>query len=501
MTTALPILVRGPSSWTTPKSNALLPQTPQSTKRGPKAEVGMTSNRDGDPSHASDTNNERAIAVWNRKFGGPSWVELTLSDEEPFTSVRKLGVGGNSTVHETHVNGIPLALKKIYTRKKPTKHILREIEILGRLSKKRQRHIVSLIGSYQHKQRVGFDTVLLIWPVARTDLAKVLGNLKSLTTLLYVHTKAADCARENKEDPEKCTTGYQSAIQEAMDPLSFLATARSKPLSTIEESAWELTNDCRRRIRCSMGCIAEAIAHLHQNNIRHKDLKPSQILLSSDGLWLTDFGWSADMSDVNSSVTSGGDFMTLKYHAPERANKQPCGRAEDMFGLGCIYLEMSYAMLQSPKVLFHPWSVSGFSFQGDLDQVVSWLLPLIEQYKEVSLSWIILLRDLLAHEEKTRPAANTVLDQIRTINQNFPGLVDTCCHQLLPAETKRPISSIPQARGPEIARRIDQRIEEYVSKAKDHELSESRSTDFIEAQFLTLMRNILEIASNEQHEL
>lgn len=111
-------------------------------------------------------------------------------------------------------------------------------------------------------------------------------------------------------------------------------------------------DECRRLFRHAQlqltimfGCIANAIAWLHGHRVRHRDMKPAQILLSCDGLWLTDFGTSSDMSDITISATDNGHPITPKYHAPERANMEPCDWPEDVFTLGCIYLEMAYHLL------------------------------------------------------------------------------------------------------------------------------------------------------------
>jgi serine/threonine protein kinase len=59
-----------------------------------------------------------------------------------------------------------------------------------------------------------------------------------------------------------------------------------------------------------------AIAYLHHQKIRHDDLKPSNILLSPDQLWLTDFGSSTDFSLLSRSTTDN-ERGTPRYFAPE----------------------------------------------------------------------------------------------------------------------------------------------------------------------------------------
>jgi hypothetical protein len=132
-----------------------------------------------DVAGSGDPGSDEAIAAWNRMFDGRRQLEFTRNDKEPFVPGRRLGGGGVGIVHEIHLDGIPVALKRTYThRLRP--HELNEIRILGRMLEKRHRHVVELVGSYIHQQRGGYELRLLIWPVAHTDLATLLhdgGNL------------------------------------------------------------------------------------------------------------------------------------------------------------------------------------------------------------------------------------------------------------------------------------------------------------------------------------
>ena len=89
------------------------------------------------------------------------------------------------------------------------------------------------------------------------------------------------------------------------------------------------------------GCLANAVQYLHANKVRHKDLKPRNILLDrNEGLYVTDFGLSRDTSDASTSVTNGIDRGTYKYCALEVAHWELCGRAVDIYSLGCVFFEM-----------------------------------------------------------------------------------------------------------------------------------------------------------------
>lgn len=83
--------------------------------------------------------------------------------------------------------------------------------------------------------------------------------------------------------------------------------------------------------------IAQGVDHAHKNKIIHRDLRPSNILVSEDGTAkITDFGTSAWLSNVPYASTRIG---SPPYMAPE----QFMGKASyqsDIYSLGCIFYEM-----------------------------------------------------------------------------------------------------------------------------------------------------------------
>ncbi|KAH6881642.1 kinase-like domain-containing protein [Alternaria rosae] len=398
-----------------------------------------------------------ALDAWNREFGHERQLTLTVHDPEPITTGKQLGKGGMGTVHRTDLHGVSLALKRCWVRRLTSRQ-LNEIKVLGRISEKRHRHIVELIGSYTHRRRVGYEVGMLIWPVAHTDMAKLFKDLQRLIAFLHV--------RDGKDK----TNGLNCY----MSSLLFIAATDSAPYLPTEQSAWELVHACQRRIQRSVGCIAEAVAHLHLHKIRHKDLKPSQILLSPNGLWLTDFGWSVDMSEMDNSVTSGGEIITSKYHAPERDNRRPCGRAEDIFALGCIYLEMSYAMLRTSGDPTPPWSDprSGFSFHGKLKDLDLWIQALLRLQCNGTMHWYALVRMMLSRVDKERPTISTVLEHIHTTSHSRFRLVDACCYRTFPKESEEPFLAALPSHEPDIMLHIRQLIEQQVAKA-DSRISSS----------------------------
>jgi serine/threonine protein kinase len=90
-------------------------------------------------------------------------------------------------------------------------------------------------------------------------------------------------------------------------------------------------NHARERLNKVYGCLANAVQYFHNNNIRHKDLKPQNILLHrNDGLYVTNFGLSRDTTDASTNVTDVKERGTYKHYAPEVAGYQRRGRAADV---------------------------------------------------------------------------------------------------------------------------------------------------------------------------
>jgi hypothetical protein len=350
---------------------------------------------------------EDAILAWNRRFANPQ-VHLQQNDPAPFDTVRRLGGGGIGIVFETKLGGVALALKRTYARGLTPDH-LNEFRILSRITERRHKHVVELIGSYIHKQKGTYELGLLIWPVARCDLAVFLQDVDSLGQWIE---------QASRGSPITESVDLDSAVIESLSAITGIDGPWTSK-SALDKNATHLYELSLGTLRSRLGCIANAVAWIHQQGIRHKDLKPSQILLSPEGLWLTDFGWSKDISEQAHSTTSGGDNITLKYQSPERAHRQACGRPEDIFALGCIFLEMTY---QLAKPMLHsegfsaPWQQKGWFFQANLDQVQPILKSLKKALYESGHGFLLpkLIVGMLALNPDDRPSVDEVVDRLST---------------------------------------------------------------------------------------
>lgn len=77
--------------------------------------------------------------------------------------------------------------------------------------------------------------------------------------------------------------------------------------------------------------VADALSHAHSRLILHRDVKPSNILVSAEGqAKLIDFGIGAELESAEAAPLA----MTLPYAAPEQLNRKAADVGSDVFALG-----------------------------------------------------------------------------------------------------------------------------------------------------------------------
>ena len=88
--------------------------------------------------------------------------------------------------------------------------------------------------------------------------------------------------------------------------------------------------------------IANALDYAHRKGVIHRDVKPSNVILASDGrVVLTDFGLAMGMEQGS----LGEVFGTARYTAPEQARRSSAAIPQsDLYSLGVILYEMLTGM-------------------------------------------------------------------------------------------------------------------------------------------------------------
>jgi eukaryotic-like serine/threonine-protein kinase len=86
--------------------------------------------------------------------------------------------------------------------------------------------------------------------------------------------------------------------------------------------------------------VARGLSFAHENGLVHRDVKPQNVLLDTDGrAKVTDFG-IAHAVDVDGMTITGTIMGTSNYIAPEQARGQAVDEQTDVYSLGCVLYEL-----------------------------------------------------------------------------------------------------------------------------------------------------------------
>jgi len=242
--------------------------------------------------HTEDEDLERISRLW-----GDVHRVLGPSDDNPFHVCAYLGQGTVGAVEEVTIpkeSPKSFVRKKIYLRraerKEKLKLIQQEVDILKSLT---HVHIVRCLGTYEDATQIKRPPIycLLMSPVGNGDLK------------------------------------------------AFLDDTPEEPIDDrIIRSGW---------LQQWFFCLSSALQYMHNQGVRHQDIKPSNIIYRGGSIYLTDFSSSSRFVVGQATSTESPFRTTAMYAAPEVTAKyledgtfEKHGRGSDIFALGCVFCEM-----------------------------------------------------------------------------------------------------------------------------------------------------------------
>uniref|UniRef100_A0A0D6R3E1 Protein kinase domain-containing protein n=1 Tax=Araucaria cunninghamii TaxID=56994 RepID=A0A0D6R3E1_ARACU len=97
------------------------------------------------------------------------------------------------------------------------------------------------------------------------------------------------------------------------------------------------------QIKCYMKQLLTGLHYCHINQVLHRDIKGSNLLIDNNGiLKLADFGLARSFCNINQDLTNR--VITLWYRPPELLlGSTKYGPAVDMWSVGCIFAELLYS--------------------------------------------------------------------------------------------------------------------------------------------------------------
>ena len=296
---------------------------------------------------------------------------------------------------------------------------------------------------------------------ARSDALKEVKTMSSLRhphIVAYVASFEDYCiqTREIKRRPQgkkpHSTATVNQRIKKhvlgiAMYPpgLCNLRTFMDEVFQSPKEADWILP-----ALHSYFGCLSQAVAYLHKQNlrVRHKDIKPENIIIDEFDLpVLTDFGLSKHFE--TGKYSEGPTPKTLKYAAPEAMHEERRDEHSDIFSLGCVFLEMATVLLGKPtkfaeeQLATDDHSISSLRFGSEFKYSES--LHLLDSYLA---TLTIVARDLVVLDparEASVKAVLAILPYIRWMMDEIPARRPDA-HQLYP--WFRPLYDVYDSPGP-----------------------------------------------------
>ncbi|KAF3048062.1 hypothetical protein E8E12_009714 [Didymella heteroderae] len=323
------------------------------------------------------------------------------NESVPLIMISRLGSSYTATVDKVLCKRIALARKTVRCPQKwRAEDALQEVYHMQNL---RHFHIVQLVGTYLQGRRFS----ILMYPAADCHLRDFLDHASYL-----------------KNDP-----GFQL---DHVHRLSFLAS--------------------------SLGCLASAIAYVHDHTTKHMDIKPQNILVKSSRhspptwrIYLADFGLSRSFEPGDQSQTNSHASRTPKYCSPEVYEGETRGRSADIFSLGCVFLEILTVYSGNDLDEFADYRHKlDTSFHANLDGVNDWIdLTLHPSMSKPGvhpgelLDLLRKVRNMVDREPSTRPTAQALRQFFASLQRLSQFKALSCCDQ--PAESYVAYNAHPAA--------------------------------------------------------
>lgn len=193
-----------------------------------------------------------------------------------------------------------------------------------------------------------------------------------------------------------------------------------------------------KTLRQSFGCLATALSYLHEQRVRHKDIKPGNILISDGRVYLCDFGISRDWSMSEHSTTEGDVLkFTRRYCAPEVFGRDPRNSSSDMWSLGCVFLEIISVVKGYPLeelnnfLLDHSTGASAQGLWCAPEAIHAWLVKIRSEKNDsaddLPLDWIT---PMIRTDPDERLKASEVVNMIHKQTADLPRAdlyIASCC--------------------------------------------------------------------------
>ncbi|GME47022.1 hypothetical protein GTA08_BOTSDO11836 [Neofusicoccum parvum] len=179
----------------------------------------------------------------------------------------------------------------------------------------------------------------------------------------------------------------------------------------LEQVANNPTLDNIDTLTCSFGCLASGLSYLHERKVKHKDIKPANILIHQGSVLLTDFGLSTDFSDTGQSTSSGPTGFSREWAAPETLElDSPRNTSANIFSLGCVFVETFTVLAGYSLQDFRDFrrATGDTSFSTNITNTITWITKISKSLGDHRREFLATVKSMLSADPQERPRAKTV---------------------------------------------------------------------------------------------
>jgi serine/threonine protein kinase len=190
-------------------------------------------------------------------------------------------------------------------------------------------------------------------------------------------------------------------VMEYVEGITLAESLRRSPLATRDTAALGVS-------------LADGLAYVHERGVVHRDVKPSNILISTNGeVKLGDFG-IAQLHDAATLTIAGTMLGTVSYMAPEQLEGTLVGPSADIWSLGIVLLEC----LTGQRV-----------YAGSPSEIVARRLrEPIPIPSDLPVAWKILFSGMLDHRPDQRLTGREVTALLATSPYSAPWAPSASTH-------------------------------------------------------------------------
>ncbi|KAF2158407.1 hypothetical protein M409DRAFT_71663 [Zasmidium cellare ATCC 36951] len=177
------------------------------------------------------------------------------------------------------------------------------------------------------------------------------------------------------------------------------------------------------------GCLIQVVHYIHGLGIRHRDIKPRNILIKDGKPLLADFGLSQMGlgKTMPTTILTRLPGRTPGYCAPEVANGSTRGRSADIFSLGAVFLEM-LAALDGYETIGQLRTIvpeDTGSYSANISELQDWMANKF-QLQSWQRDLLTLCQKMLLADRHVRPSADRILQEWLSLHDYSSSLLCRC---------------------------------------------------------------------------